>query len=97
MIWPLVAALVLAVLLLAAWAHLAFWSWKLAAPGLEDERRTARAADGWDLCLGRRWPRGAPRAPPVLLIHGIAMNRLALDFGVERLSLSAVCMRKKVT
>jgi len=75
-------------LLVAGWAHLAFWSWWLAAPGLEDERLTALTADGWALSLGRRRPRGAARGPPVLLIHGIAMNRLALDFGVERLSLA---------
>jgi pimeloyl-ACP methyl ester carboxylesterase len=87
--WLLVAALVLAALLLAAWAHLRFWQWRLAAPGGEDERLEARTADGWVLCLGRRRPRGPRRSPPVLLVHGIAMNRLALDFGVERLSLSA--------
>jgi pimeloyl-ACP methyl ester carboxylesterase len=87
--WLLLALLTLAVLLLAAWAHLVFWRWRLAAPGGEDERLTARTADGWLLCLGRRRPRGPPRWPPVLLVHGIAMNRLALDFGVERLSLSA--------
>jgi len=87
---PLSAALLgLAALALAAWAHLAFWRWRLAAPGREDERVWARTADGWRLCLGRRRPRGAPRGPPVLLLHGIAMNRLALDFGVERLSLAA--------
>lgn len=89
MTWPLLAALILAVLLLAAWAHLVFWRWRLAAPGREDERLTAHTADGWELCLGHRRPKGAPRRPPVLLVHGIAMNRLALDFGVERLSLSA--------
>lgn len=85
MTW-LLAALALAV---ATWAHLRFWSWWLAAPGREDERLTAHTSDGWALCLGRRRPRGPGRAPPVLLVHGIAMNRLALDFGVERLSLSA--------
>jgi pimeloyl-ACP methyl ester carboxylesterase len=91
--WPqpaLIAfALALAILLLAAWAHLRFWRWRLAAPGREDERLTARTADGWLLCLGRRRPQGPPRSPPVLLVHGLAMNRLALDFGVEPLSLSA--------
>jgi len=81
--------LTLAALLLAGWAHLVFWRWRLAAPGQEDERLEARTADGWRLFLGRRRPRGEPRGPPVLLIHGIAMNRLALDFGVERLSLAA--------
>lgn len=76
-------------LLLAGWAHLAFWRWRLAAPGREDERLTAVTDDGWRLCLGRRRARGARRGPPVLLVHGLAMNRLALDFGVERYSLAA--------
>ncbi|MCM2332527.1 MAG: alpha/beta hydrolase [Anaeromyxobacteraceae bacterium] len=83
------ALLGLLALALATWAHYAFWRWRLAAPGREDEQVWARTADGWRLCLGRRRPRAARRGPPVLLIHGIAMNRLALDFGVERLSLAA--------
>jgi pimeloyl-ACP methyl ester carboxylesterase len=86
--WPAQVLLVLALVVAATWAHLLFWRWRLDAPGQEDERLTAPAADGWQLCLGRRRPRGAARAPPVLLVHGIAMNRLALDFGVESHSLS---------
>ncbi len=89
MTWPLLAAFALAALLVATWAHLVFWRWRLAAPGREDELLHARTTDGWVLCLGRRRPKGEPRAPPVLLVHGIAMNRLALDFGVESHSLSA--------
>jgi len=87
--WIQTVALALAALLAAGWAHLVFWRWRLAAPGREDERLEARTADGWTLFLGRRRPRNTPRGPPVLLLHGIAMNRLALDFGVERLSLAA--------
>jgi pimeloyl-ACP methyl ester carboxylesterase len=83
------ASLALAAALAAGWAHYLFWCWRLRAPGLEDERLHAVTADGWRLCLGRRRPRGARRGEPILMIHGIAMNRLALDFGVERLSLSA--------
>ncbi len=78
-----------ALLALAVAAHLVFWRWKLRAPGGEDELVHAVAADGWRLVLGRRRPRGAPRRIPVLLVHGVAMNRQALDFGVERWSLSA--------
>jgi pimeloyl-ACP methyl ester carboxylesterase len=48
------------------------------------------AADGWRLELGRHRPRGTPRANPVLLLHGVAMNRQALDFGVPGHSLAAV-------
>ncbi|HEY6005847.1 MAG TPA: alpha/beta hydrolase, partial [Anaeromyxobacter sp.] len=76
------ALLALALGVLAA-LHWAFWRWKLAAPTQEDEVLSARTRDGWTLYLGRRRPRGAPRRPPVLLVHGIAMNRQAFDFGVE--------------
>ena len=81
----------LAALAAAAWAHLAFWRWRLALPGAADERLRPRTADGWTLALARRRPApGAPRrGPPVLLVHGIAMNRLALDFGGPPRSLSA--------
>jgi pimeloyl-ACP methyl ester carboxylesterase len=80
------AALVLAVL---AALHWAFWRWRLAAPTREDEVLPARTRDGWTLWLGRRRPTGERRAPPVLLVHGIAMNRQALDFGIEHYSLAA--------
>ena len=79
----------LAIVTIATVAHLLFWRWWLHAPGGEDERLVAVAADGWRLQLWRRRPRGAPRITPVLLVHGIAMNHQALDFGVERWSLSA--------
>jgi pimeloyl-ACP methyl ester carboxylesterase len=73
--------------------HWAFWRWWLAAPTHEDEVLPARTADGWTLYLGRRRPRGEPRRPPVLLVHGIAMNRQAFDFGVERYSVAAFLSR----
>jgi pimeloyl-ACP methyl ester carboxylesterase len=81
------ALLALALALVAG--HWAFWRWKLAAPTREDEVLPARTGDGGTLGLGRRRPRGAPRGPPVLLVHGIAMNRQAFDFGVEHYSLAA--------
>jgi pimeloyl-ACP methyl ester carboxylesterase len=80
-------------LVLAIVAHLLFWRWKLRAPGRQDELIEAVTADGWRLRLGRRRPRGAPRRTPVLLVHGVAMNRQALDFGVESHSLAAVLSR----
>ncbi len=83
------ARLLIPLLLLAAAAHLLFWRWLLSAPGRHDEELEAVAEDGWRLRLGRRRPKGAPRITPVLLVHGVAMNRQALDFGVERYSLSA--------
>ncbi len=76
-------------LAIAAAAHLAFWRWKLREPGGEDEILEAVAADGWRLAMGRRHPRGQARITPVLLVHGIAMNRQSLDFGLERWSLAA--------
>jgi len=78
-----------ALLALATWAHYAFWTFWLRAPGRQDELLRARTADGWTLALGRRRPRGPARGPPVLLLHGLAVNRLFMDFGVERWSLSA--------
>jgi pimeloyl-ACP methyl ester carboxylesterase len=79
----------LVALVLLGIAHVLFWRWKLHAPGREDELLRAPTRDGWRLALARRRPRGASRRPPVLLVHSIAMNRQAFDFGVERYSLAA--------
>ena len=70
-------AVVAALLVLTA-LHLAFWAWRLRAPTREDEVVPAPTEDGWTLYLGRRRPRAPRRAPPVLLVHGIAMNREAM-------------------
>jgi pimeloyl-ACP methyl ester carboxylesterase len=83
------AVLVLVALAVLSVAHLVFWRWKLHAPSREDELLVAPTRDGWHLALGRRRPRAPPRLPPVLLVHGIAMNRQAFDFGVERYSVAA--------
>jgi pimeloyl-ACP methyl ester carboxylesterase len=85
----LLALLALAALAVAAVLHYAFWTWWLAVPTGEDEVLRATTGDGWTVALSRRRPRGPPRAPPVLLCHGIAVNRQFLDFGLERYSLSA--------
>jgi pimeloyl-ACP methyl ester carboxylesterase len=90
---PAVLALAAALLLVLTVAHVLFWRWKLGAPTREDEVLTATTRDGWTLHLGRRLPRGAPRRPPVLLVHGLAMNRQAFDFGVERYSVAAFLSR----
>lgn len=84
------AAVALALLALAVLAalHHVFWTWKLAAPTHEDDVVQARTRDGWTLYLGRHRPKGEARLPPVLLVHGIAMNRQAFDFGVERYSIA---------
>ncbi len=90
---PLAALAALAVLALLAALHYAFWTRRLAAPVLDDEVLPAVTRDGWWLALGHRRPRAAPRRPPVLLVHGIAVNRETLDFGVERYSLAAFLSR----
>jgi pimeloyl-ACP methyl ester carboxylesterase len=83
----------LAALAVLAIAHHLFWRWKLHAPSGEDELLRAATRDGWSLALGRRRPRASPRRPPVLLVHGIAMNRQAFDFGVEHYSVAAFLAR----
>ena len=77
------------VLALAAWAHYAFWSWRYRLPPGEDELLFGETSDGWRLALGRRRPSGPARSVPVLLVHGIAANRMSLDFGLVRWSLAA--------
>lgn len=86
-------ALAAAVVAALAALHYAFWSWRLGVPTREDEVLEARTRDGWTLSLGRRRPRAPARRPPVLLVHGIAMNRQAFDFGVERWSVAAFLAR----
>ena len=82
----LIAALVLLVLL--AVAHVLFWArWYRVLPQ-QDELRFAPTQDGWEIALARRTPRKEPRAPPVLLCHGLAANRGNLDFGIDRYSLA---------
>lgn len=88
------AALILVALaagaLLLAVVHYVFWQWMLGVSPGEDELLRAPTRDGWSLALGHRHPRGASaRQPPVLLVHGLAMNRQAFDFGVERYSVAA--------
>lgn len=69
--------------------HYAFWSWRLRAPPREDELLRVRTRDGWELAIGRCRPRGPARRLPVLLVHGIAMNRHAFEFGLPPYALAA--------
>jgi len=85
---PLVLGAVAALLVLAL-LHYAFWSWRLRVPAREDELVFASTGDGWRLALGRCRPSGRARPLPVLLVHGIAMNRQAFEFGVSRYALAA--------
>ena len=63
-------------------AHFPFWRWRLArarrARTSSSTRRRGTAGGSPSAAAG---PRGAARRPPVLLVHGIAMNRQAFDFG----------------
>ncbi len=88
-----VLAAVAAALAALALLHYAFWTWRFRVEPREDEVLRARTADGWTVSLGRRRPGGAALRPPVLLVHGIAMNRQAFDFGVERYSVAAFLAR----
>jgi len=85
---PYLVLLALAALALLV-LHYLFWTWKLRAPGTQDEILYATTRDGWRIALSHRRARGAPRQPPVLLCHGIAVNHLSVDFGVDRYSLAA--------
>jgi pimeloyl-ACP methyl ester carboxylesterase len=82
------AAAVAGALGLLTAAHYAFWSRRLRVAAREDELCWAVTRDGWELAMGRCRPRGTPRRIPVLLVHGIAMNRLAFELGVGRYALS---------
>ncbi len=86
---PAVLGAAAAVLLLASVLHYLFWTWRLRLPPVEDELLLAPTGDGWRIALGRCRPRVAARRPPVLLVHGIAMNRLAFEFGDGRHALAA--------
>jgi pimeloyl-ACP methyl ester carboxylesterase len=85
---PIPLLLVIAALVLATWAHHAYWKRRLTLRPEHDQLLFATTGDGWRIAVGRRRPRGAPRRLPVLLCHGLATNRLAMDFAVPGLSLS---------
>lgn len=87
--WLLLAVAVLA---LATWAHLNFWVKRLTRPVRYDEEHHLRTPDGSTVELRRLKPPGGHEVagsmlPPVLLVHGIAMNHRNLDAD-ERLSLA---------
>ncbi len=81
----LLAALALA---LATWAHFAYWRRRLTLRPEVDQLLFAQTGDGWRIALARRRPRGAARGPPVLLCHGLAVNRHSMDFAVPGHSLA---------
>jgi len=85
--WVLVVAAAAALTVLAI-LHTVFWGWLYRLRPAHDELRFAVTQDGWRIAIARRAPRGQPRRPPVLLCHGLSVNRFSLDFGVPRYSLA---------
>jgi polyhydroxyalkanoate synthase len=76
--------LVLALLVLAAWwAHLRFWSRRLSVQLSYELEETLRMPDGGRIML-RRIGSGSSAQPPVLLVHGIAVNHRNNDLLPER-------------
>ncbi len=88
MSWWQICLLILAVLALATWAHLKFWVARLTRPTRYDEEHRIAASDGGAFELRRLKPAvSAGELPPVLMVHGIAINHRNLDPD-ERLSLA---------
>jgi len=87
--WLPVALAAVVALAMAAALHLAFWWRRLRLAPREDELLFARTRDGWELALGRCRPAGPALHPPVLLVHGIAMNRQAFELGLPPYALAA--------
>jgi pimeloyl-ACP methyl ester carboxylesterase len=87
--WVLAVGAAAAVVGVLAIGHHAFWSRRFREPIRDDGIVRARTRDGWQLALGTRRPRRPERRPPVLLVHGLASNRWALDSGVASVSLAA--------
>jgi polyhydroxyalkanoate synthase len=68
-----------AAVVLATWAHIAFWRWKLQSPVSYDETHRVPLADGSWCELRRLRPAAPSKLPPVLMVHGIAINHRNLD------------------
>ncbi len=75
--WGYVAAAV-TLLALATWAHLKFWVARLQRPLHYDESHRIDTPDGSAFDLYRLGP-GTATLPPVLLVHGVAINHRNLD------------------
>lgn len=88
MSWWQICLLILAGLALATWAHLKFWVARLTRPTRYDEEHRVASSDGSAYELRRLQPReAAADQPPVLMVHGIAINHRNLDPD-EQLSLA---------
>lgn len=88
-LWLLLAATAVVLLWLAVWAHVRYWHRRLSNPLDYDERHRVATVDGSAILLSRLWPHRQPlqtthTAPPVLIIHGLAINERNCDATGER-------------
>jgi pimeloyl-ACP methyl ester carboxylesterase len=66
-------------LALAAWLHLRFWVRRLGIAVSYDDMRRVATPDGSAIELRRLQPATASLEPPVLLVHGLAVDHRCLD------------------
>ncbi len=67
---------------LVAWGM--FWRRRLSTPHAFDAVHELSTGDGATVIVARVLPIGAPaRLPPIVLVHGLAMNRHAMAFDLE--------------
>lgn len=87
-LWQVTGLVVLAALAVAvalAWGWVALAARALRVPSFFDEVHPLPTADGYTVVLCRLRPRGpAADAPPVVLCHGLAMNRRAFALFPDR-------------
>lgn len=72
--WWIIASIVALAALVVAWAHHAFWSWRLAVVAEYSELHRIETPDGSAIELRRLRPPPTPELPPVLLVHGLATS-----------------------
>ena len=72
-------------LALLTWAHVRYWRRRLARPLAYDETHRLATDDGSAIEMRRLRPRGSQSdAPPVLIIHGLAINERNCDVNAQR-------------
>lgn len=72
--WVVYVSVALVGLLVAAWAHHAFWTWRLRVVCDYAELHRIETPDGSAIELRRLSPPATPDLPPVLLVHGLATS-----------------------
>ncbi|MSP91161.1 MAG: alpha/beta hydrolase [Myxococcales bacterium] len=79
-VWWSLAALVGAVLGgLAVWLHVGFWVRRLSEPTTYDEFHRVATADGCAIELRRLQPTAPSNLPPVVMVHGLAVDHRNFD------------------